>query len=59
VVLKECPGDVFVYNEEDYQRELEANRGRNIHLVEKCGKTLKWMKTSGDISGILKYIDEV
>jgi hypothetical protein len=45
--------DEFVYNQQDYEAQC---RSKNIHWLEEDGETLKWMKTSREISGILKYI---
>jgi hypothetical protein len=56
-VLKECSGN-FVYSEKDFVAKLQAEPAKNLHWLEKDGETLKWKKTSRDISGILKYINE-
>jgi hypothetical protein len=71
-VLKECKEDEFFYVEEDFRAKLESNanksiqagrpprnhQSKTIHLLEKTGNELKWIKTSGDISKILKFVTE-
>jgi hypothetical protein len=54
-VLNALRSDAIVYNEQDYEAQC---RSKNVHWLEKDGETLKWRKTSRDISGILKYINE-
>ncbi len=58
-VLTECKVDEFVYSEEDFQAKLHSNSSKNIHLLERDGKTLRWIQTSRDISNILKFIDQL
>ncbi len=52
-VLKAFKSDKIVYNQQDFEAKCKS---KNIHWFEKDGETLKWMETSRDISGILKYI---
>ncbi len=57
-VLKECSGSEFVYSKDAFESKLQSNPAKNIHWLERSGETLNWMKTSRDISGILKLIED-
>jgi energy-coupling factor transporter ATP-binding protein EcfA2 len=55
-VLKMLSSDEVVYNQQDYEIKCQL---QNIHWLERtCGK-LKWIKSSSDISKILKFIDDI
>jgi hypothetical protein len=47
--------DEFVYNEEEFESKRKS---KNIHWLEKIGANLKWIKTTENISEILKFINE-
>jgi hypothetical protein len=55
-VLKELKSDETVYNQQDYEAQCKS---KNLHWIEKISADLKWIKSSTDISRILKYINKV
>jgi hypothetical protein len=46
-VLQEC------------RNKLRSDPCKNSHMLERDGETLQWIKSSGDMSNILKFIDEL
>ncbi len=58
-VLRKCKDDEFVYSEEEFEAKLQSNTCKNVHMLERDGETLQWIRTSGDISSILKFINEL
>jgi hypothetical protein len=58
-VLRECKDDEFVDNKNEFNKKSQSNPSKKNHLLEKDGETLQCIKTSGDISNILKFINKV
>jgi hypothetical protein len=54
-VLNEFSSDDIVYNQQDYEAKFKS---KTVHWLEKDREILKWMRSSRDISRILKYINE-
>jgi hypothetical protein len=54
-VLDETSKDEFGYSADEFNNKYS---NKNYHWVDKSGADLKWIKTSGDISRILKHINE-
>jgi hypothetical protein len=55
-VLKKCGNDEIVYNEQDFADKSKF--GKCVHWLEQVDGNLKWIKSSGDICNIRKFIDE-
>jgi hypothetical protein len=53
-VLKDLCSDEIVYNQQDYDTRSASE---NIHWLDQTGDDLRWIKSSRDISRILKHID--
>jgi energy-coupling factor transporter ATP-binding protein EcfA2 len=54
-VLNVLNSDEIVNNQQDYEA---MSKSKSIHWLEKIGGNLKWMKSSNNITEILKFIDK-
>jgi hypothetical protein len=55
-VFDAVKSDEIVFNQQDYEAKCKS---KNIYWFERRGKKLKWVKSSENISNVLKFIDEI